>query len=85
VDPVILGRDVLSDGRRRGAAAACWWLLGICDRVVVLEFGRVIAASTPEVVRDDPRVIGAYLGGAGARPPGAAAPKATGPLASEGS
>ena len=37
-------------------------VLGICDRVVVLEFGQVIAAGTPEVVRRDPRVIAAYLG-----------------------
>jgi ABC-type branched-subunit amino acid transport system ATPase component len=34
-------------------------VLGICDRVVVLEFGQVIAEGAPEVVRKDPKVIAA--------------------------
>jgi branched-chain amino acid transport system ATP-binding protein len=39
-------------------------VLGICDEVVVLEFGRVIARGEPDLVRRDERVIAAYLGSA---------------------
>jgi ABC-type branched-subunit amino acid transport system ATPase component len=39
-------------------------VLSICDRVVVLEFGSVIANDVPEVVRRDPAVVAAYLGSA---------------------
>lgn len=37
-------------------------VFGICDRVVVLQFGRVIATGTPSEVRASPAVIDAYLG-----------------------
>jgi branched-chain amino acid transport system permease protein len=38
-------------------------VLNICDRIVVLEFGKVIADGPPESIRRDQRVVAAYLGG----------------------
>jgi ABC-type branched-subunit amino acid transport system ATPase component len=37
-------------------------MLGLCDVLYVLDFGSVIASGTPEQVRADEKVIGAYLG-----------------------
>jgi len=40
-------------------------VLSVCDRVVVLDSGTVIAQGTPAEIRGDDRVIAAYLGHAG--------------------
>jgi len=37
-------------------------VMGVCDTINVLDFGRVIAKGTPTEVRRDPKVQQAYLG-----------------------
>ncbi|AZZ82376.1 ABC transporter [Gordonia alkanivorans] len=37
-------------------------VLAVCDRIVVLDLGKVIAIGTPDEIRTDPAVASAYLG-----------------------
>ncbi|MDG2114773.1 MAG: ABC transporter, partial [Actinomycetota bacterium] len=38
------------------------FVMEVCDDVIVLDFGELIASGPPDQIRNDPAVIAAYLG-----------------------
>jgi ABC-type branched-subunit amino acid transport system ATPase component len=40
------------------------FIMALCQRVIVLDAGRLLAEGPPAIIRDDPRVLEAYMGGA---------------------
>jgi ABC-type uncharacterized transport system ATPase subunit len=50
------------------------FVMSVCDRITVIDFGRFVCAGTPEAVRTNPAAVAAYLGDESEAPDAAVAP-----------
>ncbi|SRR5208337_961938 len=66
-----LMRDLATDGSLVVVEHHMDLMMSVCDSIVVLDFGQVIATGTPKQVQDNPAVTAAYLGAAGDQAPAA--------------
>jgi branched-chain amino acid transport system ATP-binding protein len=55
-------RDLATEGSLMVIEHHMDLMMSVCDSIVVLDFGRVIAAGSPREVQDHPAVTAAYLG-----------------------
>jgi neutral amino acid transport system ATP-binding protein len=69
VNPTLVGTiaDRIRELNRRGTTFLIVehnmeFVMGLCDRVTVLDYGTAVVSGTPDEVRNDHRVLDAYLG-----------------------
>jgi ABC-type branched-subunit amino acid transport system ATPase component len=69
VNPTLIGTisDRIRELNRRGTTFLIVehnmeFVMGLCDRVTVLDYGNAVVSGPPGVIRNDHRVLDAYLG-----------------------
>ena len=75
-------RDLATEGSLMVVEHHMDLMMSVCDSLVVLDFGKVIATGSPREVQDNPAVTAAYLGTAesGEEPPARRPQRETGRL-----